>query len=82
MTPDPKGWPTPAESLFASKLLEVFQLDLEKEFPGRGGNIAVHAFLGGSAAMFSVLEDEDDLADILNACLQGQSLPWRLVRIT
>jgi hypothetical protein len=79
---DPKGWPTPAELKFAAELLVTFQHDLEQRFPGHGPNVSIHALLSGAASLFAWLEDEDDLADILNTSLKGLARPWRLVRMT
>jgi hypothetical protein len=82
MTYDPRGWPMPAETEFAGKLLQAFQLDLDRQFPGRGQHLFIHVLLCGAAELFHSLIEENDLADVMNAAFQGRSLPWRLVRTT
>jgi hypothetical protein len=82
MTNEPPDWPTPAETEFTGKLVEIFQRDLESEFPGRGRTVFVHTVLLAASELFHRLEDEDDLADIMNAGFQARSSPWRLVRVT
>ncbi len=80
MTDTTQGWPTPAQAAFARALLETFQGDLERRYPGCGKNLFVHVVLLGAAELFHSLVEEDDLADILNAGLQSRALPWRVVR--
>jgi len=71
---------SPDQSQFTGALLENLQRQLEDQFPRQGRHIFVTTMLVAASALFSRLEDDDGLAEIMNACLQGQDVPFRLVR--
>jgi hypothetical protein len=53
---------------------------LEQRFPGRGRHVFAHMTLLSAAELFYRLVEDDQLAEILNAGLQGRGVPFRMIR--